>query len=113
MILKKCSPFLPNQFFSVANCSVCGILYIDKMLFTSQSKCFSSLYLSSASQLKVGCFMAGPSILGPAVHCHLFVGATAIVCIATLVASSTALAITSLTVACSLASLFVLVTFNY
>ena len=46
-----------------------------------------------ASQLKVGCFMAGLPIFGPAALCGLSVAATSIACIATLVASATALAI--------------------
>ena len=43
----------------------------------------------SASQLNIGCFMAGLPILGPAALCGLSAVATAIACIATLVASAT------------------------
>ena len=78
------------------------------MLFTSSLNVFSSLYLSSASQLKVHCLMAGLPILGPALFCDLSVVATAIACIASLNASATALAIALLTIACSLAILFLI-----
>ena len=94
-----------QPFFTIAYCSVCDILYVDKMLFTSSLNAFSSLCLSSASQLKVGCFMAGLPILGPAVLCGFSVEATTIACIGALVASAITLAIASLSIACSLAFL--------
>ena len=58
--------------------------------------------------------MTGLPILGPAAFCGLSVVATAIACIATLVASATTLAIASLTITCSLALyfLFFYVCFN-
>ena len=67
----NCSPFLPSQIFTIANCSVWGVLYVINMIFTSNLKVLSLLYLSSASQMKVGCFMAGLSILHPAVLCGI------------------------------------------
>ena len=104
---KNCRPFLPNQslFFTTTNCSVCGVWYVDKMLFTSNQNVLSSLYLLSTSQLNIGCFMAGLSILGPAMLCGLSAVAAVIACIATLVTSTTVLAIASLTITCSLAIL--------
>ena len=68
-------------------------------------KVLSLLYLSSASQLKDGYFMAGPPILGPAMLYGLSAMSTAIVCIDALVTPATALAINSFAIACSLAIL--------
>ena len=62
----------------------------------------SSLYLSSASQVNVGCYIMTPPSLGPA-FCVLSAPATAMACIAALVASATAYVITSLVFVCSLA----------
>ena len=54
----NCRPYLPNKFFTITSFSVRGVLYIVSVLLTSNLKVLSSLYLSSASKLKVGCFMA-------------------------------------------------------
>ena len=78
------------------------MLYDLKILFSSSLKFFSSLYLLSASHLKVGCFIAGPPTLGPT-FCVLYAPAVAMTCIADLVASTTACTIASLIVVCSLA----------
>ena len=64
------------------------------------------LYLSSASQLKLGCFIAGPPILGPTTICGLSAVDAAIACIAAFVTSATAFAIVSLAITCSLAFFF-------
>ena len=73
------------------------MLYDLKICFTSSLKFLSSLYLSSASQLNVGYFIAG---LNPT-FCVLCAPATAMACIAALVASATACAIASLVFVCS------------
>ena len=105
-------PLLPNQYFTIANYSVQGMLYDASILFTSNLKLLSSLYLSSASKLKLGCFIAGLPILCPTVHCGLSVVAATIACIVALVASATAFAIASLAIACSFA-IFLFVLFQY
>ena len=74
----NCRPFLPNQVFTIASCSAWGVLYVAKILLTSNLKFLNSLYLSSASELKLGCFIAGQPILGPAVLCGLSAVATVI-----------------------------------
>ena len=79
----------------IANCSACGMLYNLKILFTSSLKFLTSLYLSSVSQLKVHCFIKGPHSHGPT-FCVLYAPATAMACIAALVASATVCAIASL-----------------
>ena len=79
-----------------------GMLYDLNMLFTSNLMFLSSLYSSSASQSKFGCFIAGLPIMGPA-FCGPSVVVAATACIATLVASVTAFAIASLAFACYLA----------
>ena len=98
----NCKPFLPSQFFIIANCSVCGMSYNLKILFTSSLKFLCLLYLSSASQLKVGCFILGLPSLGPT-FCVLSVLVTAIACIAVHVASAIPCANASLAFVCSLA----------
>ena len=75
---------------------------MDKMLFTSSLNVFNLLYLSSASQLNVGCFKAGLPILGPPVLCGHLATASAMAWMATLIASATALATASLMI-CSVA----------
>ena len=70
------------------------------MLFTSSLNVFDSLYLSSVSQLNVGCFMVGLPILGPTMLCIHSTHASAMVWIVTLAA--TALVIASLII-CSVA----------
>ena len=67
-------------------------------------KVLGLLHLSSISQMKLGCFMAGLPNLGPATLCDLSAMAAAIACIAALVTSATALAIASFTITCSLAN---------
>ena len=37
-ISKNCKPFLPNQFLTIANCSTCWVLFVDKILFISNLK---------------------------------------------------------------------------
>ena len=81
--------FLPSRFFMIANYSVCDILYNLKILFTSSLKFWSLLYLSSASQLEVDCFITGLPSLGPT-FCILSSPATVMACIAALVAPGTA-----------------------
>ena len=68
---------------------------MDKTLLTYNLNVFSLLYLSSAFQSNVGCFMVGPPIVVPDVLCILSAQAFTMVWIATLVASATALAIAS------------------
>ena len=70
------------------------MLYNLKILFTSSLKFLSSLYLSSASLLNVGCFFKGPPSLSPP-FCVLSAPATAMSCIAALVALDTTCAIAS------------------
>ena len=72
------------------------------MLFTSNLKFLSLLYLSSTSQLQLGCFNASLLALDPT-FCSLSVVTAAIACIGNLVASATASVIVSLVFACSLA----------
>ena len=79
------------------------MLYVANILFTSNLKFLCLLYLSSASQLKLGCFMAGLPILGHTMLCGLSDVAAAIACIAAFVDSTTALAIALFAIACSLA----------
>ena len=93
---KIVNPFFPTSFFTITNCSTCGVLYVDKILFSSSWKVLSLLYLSSVSQLNVGCFMSGPPILGPAIVCGLSTAAAAMAWIAILVALATVLAMVSL-----------------
>ena len=99
----KCRSFQPNQFSAIAKCSFWCVLYVVNILLTSNLKVLSLLYLSSASQLKLGCFLAGLPILGPTMLFDLYAVATAIACIAALVTSATALAIASFPIDCSLA----------
>ena len=49
-ISKYCRPFLCNQFLTSANLSVCGVLYVERILLTSNQNVFKSLYLSCAFQ---------------------------------------------------------------
>ena len=77
------------------------MLYGANMLFTSNLKFLSLVYLSYASQLKLSCFIVGLPDLGPT-FCGLSVAAVAIACIANLVASATTFAIAPLVFACSL-----------
>ena len=67
--------------------------------------CMFWVHLSSDSQLKLGCFMAVPSFLGPAMLHGLSAMATAIACIAALVAYATDLAIVSFAITYSFAIL--------
>ena len=83
------------------------------MLLTSSLKVLSSLYLSSASQMKLGWFMAGLSILGPAMLYGLSAVAAAITCIADVVASVTGMTIASFAIACSLAILICYLNFLF
>ena len=94
-VSKYCKPFLPNQFLTSTNFSVCGVLCVERILLTSNQNVFNSLYLSCTFQSNVGHLMAGPPTLGPDMSCILSVQASAIVCSATLVASARALAIAS------------------
>ena len=110
-VSKYWRPFLPNQFLTIANLSACRVLYTDKTLLTSNLNVFSSLYLSSAFQSKVSCFMAGLSILGPDMSCVLSAQAPATVWIATLVASATALVITSFIICSDALTYFLYLTF--
>ena len=88
------------------------MLYEANILFTSNLKFLSLLYLSSAFQLKLGCFIAGLPILGPTVLYGLSVVAEAIACIVTQVTSATAFANASLVIACSFA-IFLFAFFQY
>ena len=45
-ISKYCRPFLPSQFLTSTNLSVCGVLYVERILLTSNQNVFNSLYLS-------------------------------------------------------------------
>ena len=101
---RNCRPFLPSQLFylMIAICSACGILYDSKIVFTSSLKFMSSLYLCSASQLNVGCFIMGPPSLDTT-FCVLSATATVMVCTAAIVASATACVIASLVFVCCLA----------
>ena len=72
----------------IAICSACGMLYDLKILFTSSLKFLSSLHLSSASRLNVGCFIMGVPSLGPTL-CVPSDLETAMACIAALVTSVT------------------------
>ena len=92
---RNCSPFLPGQFFMIAICSACGMLYNLRILFNSSLKFLSSLYLSSASQLNVGFFIMGLPSLGPT-FCILSALATAMACTSALVASASACTIATL-----------------
>ena len=60
------------------------ILYMDRILFTSNLKVLNLLYLSCISQMNVACFMAGP-ILGPVIVCGLMTTAVAMGWSATLI----------------------------
>ena len=75
-ISNNCNPFVPKQLLISAVFAISGISYGLKTLYTSSLKLFHSLYLSSMSQLNVGCFIIGP-ILGPmlclVLICHLFI----------------------------------------
>ena len=95
-VSKYCNPFLPNQFLTSTNLSVCGVLYVDRILLTSNLNVFNSLYLSCAFQSNVSWFMAGLPTLGPDPSCILSAWASTIVCIAILVASATAIMTASL-----------------
>ena len=64
-VYKNCRLFLLSQFFTSTIFSVCCMLYDLNTLFTSNLNFLSSLYLSSASQLNVGCFIMGLHILAP------------------------------------------------
>ena len=91
----------------IAICSAYGMLYNLKILFTCSLKFFlSSLHLSSASRLNVGCFIMGLPSLGPA-FCVLSAPATVMACIAALVSSVTACAIASLVFVCSISIIYV------
>ena len=46
---RNCMPVLHCQFFMIALCSACGILYNLKILFTYRPNFLSLLYFSSAS----------------------------------------------------------------
>ena len=95
-ISKYCSPSLPNQFFTSAKLYVCGVLYVERILLTSNQNVLISLYLSCVFQLNAVCFMAGPPTLGPDLSCTLSAKASTIACNAILVASASAFAIASL-----------------
>ena len=75
-------------------------LYVDIILFTSNLKFLSSLYLTSTSQLMFPYFMAGLPILGSTTLYGFFAVAAAIACIAPF---TTVLAIASFAIAYSLA----------
>ena len=70
-VSKYWKPFLPNQFLTNANLSVHGVLYIERILLTSNQNVFNSLYLSCAFQSNIGCFMQDclPWVL---IHCVFF-----------------------------------------
>ena len=40
-VSKYWRPFLPNQFLTTANLSICGVLYVDKTLLTSNLDVFN------------------------------------------------------------------------
>ena len=101
-VVKRTSIVLLSQFYMIAICFACGMLYNLKILFFSSLKFLSSLYLSSVSQLNVGCFLMGPPSLGPA-FCVLSALTIAMTYIVALVASATACTIASLVLVCSLA----------
>ena len=82
------------------------MLYDVIIFFISNLKFLSSLYLLSASVLKLCCFIADQPILGPTTFCGLFAVAAAIACIATLVTCATAFAIATLVIACLFAIFF-------
>ena len=60
---------------------------MHKTLLTSNLNVFNSLYVSSAFQSNVNCFMVGRPILGPDMLCILSTQASAMVWITILVAS--------------------------
>ena len=70
-VYKYCRPFLPNQFLTNDSLSVCGVLYVERILLTSNQNVLNSLYLSCAFRSFVGCFMVGPPTLGPYLACIL------------------------------------------
>ena len=78
------------------------MLYNLKILFTSSLKFLSSLYLSSAFQLNVGCFIMCPPYLG-STFCVFSALATAMAYFTALVASATACTTASLAFVCLLA----------
>ena len=78
------------------------------MLFISSLNILSLLYLSSVSQLNVGCFMAGLPIFGPDAPCGLSAVVAAMAWIAALFASATALVMVSFIMFCSLVITFYL-----
>ena len=86
---------------------------MDKTLLTSNLNVFNSLYLSSTFQLNVSCFMVGLPILGPYMSCILSTQVSTIVWIAILVASATALVITSLITCSDAMTYFLYLTFFY
>ena len=53
-VSKYCKPFLPNQILAIANLSVCGVLYVDKTLLTSNLNVFNlHTYLLHSNQMSV------------------------------------------------------------
>ena len=93
-VSKYCKPFLPNQFFtSTKLCLFVGCCMLKEILLTSSQNAFNSLYLSCTFQSNISCFMAGPPTFGPHLSCILSAQASAIVCNAILVASTTAFVI--------------------
>ena len=98
---RNCKPLLSSQFFMIAVCSTCGMLYNFKILFTSSLRFLSPLHFSFTSQLNVGCSIMGPPSLGPK-FCVLSALTRAMTCIAAHVASATGCAIASLVYVCSI-----------
>ena len=66
-ISKNCRPFLPNQFLTIANCSMCGVLYMDRILFTSNLKVLSLLVLIFHFPVECGLLHGRATYLG---SCH-------------------------------------------
>ena len=100
----NCRPFLSSQFllllfFLFAACSKNYIVYL---LY----EVFSSPYLSSASQLDMGCCMMGHTYLGYCILCSIIVVCSCCShgCTATLNASIVAWAILCIIVSCSVAT---------
>ena len=84
---------------------------MDKTLLTSNLNVFGSLYLSSAFQSNVGCFMVGLPILGADMSCIFSAQASTMVWITILVASATALVIALLIICSDVMTYFFYLTF--
>ena len=79
-VSKYCTPCLPNYFLTRVNLSICGVLYVERIVLTSNQNVFSSLYLSCTFKSNIGCFMEGPPTLGPDLSYVHSAQASAIVC---------------------------------